>query len=127
MNSTVIFIAQIMGPVYIVAALMLIARPGLYDKIMEDFTKSPALAYFSGIVVIAIGTLWINSLYSWANFTESVFTVLGIIALLKGILLVLVPKALLSVGCKCPAFKLIGGFIALGFAVWFFSIGYGLF
>lgn len=128
MNSIIPFLAQILAPVYIVTAILLLFRPKLFDAVMDDFMKSPALSFFSGMVVLIIGTMWMLAIFSWANFTEGVFTIFGILAFVKGILLLVYPELLWKMVYKFPVFKMTGALIAGVLGIWFLSLGYnGLF
>jgi len=94
---------------------------------MSDFKKSPALVYFGGIISLVVGALWIMFFFSWNGVTASIFSIIGIMAMLKGIILILFPEVIWKLVCKCAAFKTIGGIIALIGGIWFLSLGYGLF
>ena len=127
MNSVVPFLAQILAPVYIVTALLLLSRPTLFDAIMDDMEKSPAFLFFSGMMALVIGTLWLLAHFSWGNFTDSVFTIIGILTVLKGVLLIIYPELLWKFVYKGPVFKMTGALIAGVFGICFLFLGYGLF
>ena len=127
MNSVFVFIAQLLAPLYLVVALLLLFRGKLFNTIMADFKKSPALTYFAGILTLVAGMLWVLSISSCANYTECIFTILGIMVLLKGILLVLFPEMIFKMTYKSPVLKIIGGIVAAIIGIWFLSLGYGLF
>ena len=127
MNSIIPFLAQILAPVYIVTAILLLFRPKLFDTVMDDFTKSPALSFFSGMIALVIGTVWMLAIFSWTNFTEGLFTLFGILAFVKGLLLLIYPELLWKIVYKCPVFKMAGAIIAGVLGIWFLSLGYGLF
>lgn len=127
MNSIVPFLAQILAPVYTVTALLLLFRPTLFDTIMDDMEKSPAFLFFSGVMALVIGTVWLLVHFSWVNFTDSIFTIIGILAVLKGVLLIIYPELLWKFVYKGPVFKMTGALIAGVLGIWFLSLGYGLF
>lgn len=127
MNSIIPFLAQILAPVYIVTAILLLFRPKLFDVVMDNFIKSPALSFFSGMITFVIGTVWMLAIFSWADFTEGFFTILGIVTFVKGLLLLIYPELLWKIVYKCPAFKMAGALISGVLGIWFLSLGYGLF
>lgn len=127
MNSVIPVLAQILAPIYIVTAIVLLFRPTLFDAIMDDMEKSPALLFFSGVTALVIGTIWLLLHFSWANFNDSVFTIIGLLAVLKGTLLMVYPELFWRFVCKAPLFKMTGALIAGVVGIWFLFLGYGLF
>jgi hypothetical protein len=127
MNSTITHLAQLLAPLYLTVSLMLLFRGKLFDAIIDDFKKSPALSYFGGVMALVVGTAWLLAINSFTNFTESVFTIFGIMAIVKGVLLLLFPKTMCKCTCKCPVFKIVGGILTGVIGIWFLHLGYGIF
>ncbi len=127
MNPVVLFLAQLLGPVYIAVALMVLFRPKLFDDIMDDFRKNPALIYFSGILAMVTGMAWMLALFSFESFAEGLFSVLGLLAFAKGLMLILAPEQVLKMTCKCSLMKVMSGLIAGGLGVWCICLGFGIF
>jgi hypothetical protein len=127
MNPLIPFLAQILGPFYIIVAILFLFRGKLIDDIMDDFKKSPALSYVGGMFAFLIGIVWLLGIFSWANFTESVFTLFGIMAVIKGILLMIYPELIWKSVYKSPLFKMGGALLTGVIGIWFLSLGYGLF
>ncbi len=127
MNPIITYLAQLLAPLYLITAIMLLFRGKLFDTIIDDYKKSPALSYFCGVMALVVGTAWLLAINSFANFTETIFTIFGMMAVLKGFLLLLFPETLLKFTCKCPMYKIISGLILAALGIWFLSLGYGMF
>jgi len=127
MESTIVFLAKLVGPLYLVIAPLLLFRSKLFSTIIEDFKKNPALTYFGGSMTLVIGIAWMLAIFSWNNFTEIVFTLFGIIATMKGIILIIFPEAIFKINYNGAPFKIISGLLVVILGIWFTHIGYGLF
>lgn len=127
MNETAIYIAQLLAPVYILAAAMLILRPNTYDDIMKDFEKSPGLTYMSGMIALVVGIIWVKALFNFDTATEGIMSVIGAMAITKGALLIVCPKILFKINYKSAVFRTIGSIGVLILSIWLLHVGYGLF
>jgi len=94
--ETAVFIARIIGPCCIIVGIGLFLNHGLYVKFMEDFLKSDALVFMSGVLSLVIGLMIINSYNVWTANWKVLITLFGWIALLKGIWLCVFPKNISS-------------------------------
>jgi hypothetical protein len=78
--------------VYLSAALGAVFSKDLYRRVLDDTFKNAALAYFMGFTAVIIGLLIVNYHNTWAwNWTVLV-TILGWLALVKGILIIAFPR-----------------------------------
>ena len=127
MNSTIIFLAQLMAPCYLVVAFLLVFRGKLFNAIMDDFNKSPALSYFGGVIALVVGITWLLHIFSWDSFTETVFTILGMLIVTKGVFLLLFPEVIFKINYKHGSFKIFGTILVIVLGIWFTNIGYGPF
>lgn len=86
-----IFFARLLGPfIVIMGAGVLLNRKAL-ARVGEDFSKSPALVYLSGVITFFIG-LVIALLHDiWMLDWRLIITIFGWLALIKGIWLILLP------------------------------------
>lgn len=126
MNPHAIMLAQLIGPVYLLVTLMFLFQPETFDIIMKDFKKNPALSFFMAIATTVIGLAWVNYLFSFANFTEGVLTVIGIIALIKGVTLLIFPNLMFKFNTSGKGFKVFAAIFSGVLGVLFVSVGYGL-
>ncbi len=126
MDPTIVFLAKLVGPMYLAISPLILFRPKLFDAIIEDFKKSPALSYYGGATALIVGIAWMMALFSWNNFTEIVFSLFGVLATIKGILLLVYPEAIYCINYKSKGFKIFTGLLTVLLGIWFVSIGYGM-
>lgn len=90
--ANAIFIAKILGPLYLVASLSFLLRSKDLLKIYHESVKSPAIMYMGGFVSLVLGLLLVNAYNVWAADWTVIVTVMGWAALLKGLMLIFIPE-----------------------------------
>lgn len=90
-----IFVAQVLGPLYLVIAIGILVDAGQYRKMMNAFLDNPALVYLGSIMALAAGLVLVNLHNVWVAGWPVIITILGWLALLKGIILLIRPEPLL--------------------------------
>lgn len=95
MNNS-IFIAQLLGSLYILVGLGMFLSPSHYQKMLANFKESPSLLYLGGVLAFVVGCLICNFHWVWEPDWRSLITVIGCMAILKGILLLLIPTIFIN-------------------------------
>jgi len=81
-------IFQLFGLVYAAAGLGgLLTKVGSLQNLLEEFSKSPALLYLSGMMAVVVGFLLVTFHNVWALDWTVIITVIGWISLIKGLVL----------------------------------------
>jgi hypothetical protein len=91
--QTPVFIARIIGPVYIILAAGIMLNPKFYQMVMEDFSKNAALVFWSGLLALIIGFLIVLSHNVWAANWTVLITIFGWGGIIKGIWLTVFPNS----------------------------------
>ena len=91
-----IFLAQILGLVYLVIGVGVIFNSGYYHDMMKDFLKSPAILYLGGVMALLVGFLIVTYHNVWEQSWVVIITIIGWIALVKGVVLLVFPELALS-------------------------------
>ncbi|NQT32994.1 MAG: DUF2065 family protein [Candidatus Omnitrophica bacterium] len=115
MEATVL-IAKILGPLYVVVGLGILVNPKTYQKIMGDFFENTALLYIGGLMAFLFGVIIIIFHNEWAVNLSLIITILGWLALIKGIVLLVFPSAMKRIAAiygKSATSIRVAGFIAL--------------
>lgn len=95
MKPDVTFIlARVLGPVLIVAGVLLITQSARVLSAMMGFLASDALMLFAGFLSLMIGLGLIALHQRWNNFSAIVISVLGWAFALRGALALLAPQFL---------------------------------
>ena len=90
--ETSIFIARIFGLCYLILGVGLLFNRKVFQRIMGDFSKNAALVLYGGILALVIGVVIILTHNVWvANWTVMI-TIIGWIALIKGIWIIVFPN-----------------------------------
>jgi uncharacterized membrane protein len=96
--STAKFIARLIGPVFVVAAAMMIFNADAYRAIVTDFLKSPALIYVAGFLALLGGLAIVNVHNSWAREWPLFITVIGWLGVIGGIIRMALPQLIEALG-----------------------------
>ena len=91
-----ILVAQMAALVYLAAGVAAISGTLNFKKLVEDFTKSPALTFISGFMALIIGVALVAAHNFWVKDWTVLVTIIGWACLVKGLMLIVYPKYLLS-------------------------------
>jgi len=95
-----IFVAKIIAITYIAAGISILMGQIKLKKLLSDFNNSPALTFITGFFLVIIGALLVQYHNLWVKDWTVLVTIVGWAVLIKGTLLLLIPKAFLSTGEK---------------------------
>jgi hypothetical protein len=85
--------------VYLLAAGVMMLRNGdRMSGLLQEFERSPALAYVTGAFTYALGVAVILTHHVWIDPLGAVISLLGWFIAIEGLLLILWPEPLLSLG-----------------------------
>ena len=87
-----VLIARIAAVVYLSAALGAIFSGDHYHRVLDDLFKNAALIYFMGFTAVIVGFLIVHYHNIWVRDWTVLITLLGWLALAKGVLLIAFPK-----------------------------------
>jgi hypothetical protein len=87
-----IFIARITSVVYLSAALGAIINKDYYRRILDDLFENAGLTYFIGFTTVIVGSLIVNYHNIWVKDWIVLITLLGWLALVKGVLIITFPR-----------------------------------
>ena len=90
-------IARITSIVYLSAALGAIFSANHYRRLVEDMFGNAGVTYLTGFMTAIIGSLIVNYHNTWAKNWTVLITIIGWLALLKGVLIMVVPQFVHSV------------------------------
>jgi uncharacterized protein YjeT (DUF2065 family) len=89
--QTSIFLAQLIGPIFVVLGVGMLAQPTGYRAMAEEFLASPALIYLSGLLVLVPGLAIVLTHNVWSFDWRLIVTLLGWLATISGIFRLLMP------------------------------------
>ncbi len=89
-------IFQIFSLGYLAVGIGILINPDFYKKLFESFIEDTIALYFGGIAALVIGYLIVAFHNTWTKDLSVIITVIGWIALIKGILILVRPKIMIA-------------------------------
>lgn len=88
-----IFLAKIIGIVYVVAGLSVLFNPGFYKKFIPELVKNNAVMFTMGFVGLIVMFVWVLKHNIWQGpWWVILITLFGWIGLIKSICYLMLPK-----------------------------------
>ena len=91
-----ILVAKILALYYLAAGVGVLSGKVKADKMIKSFEDSPGLTLISGFFMIIIGALLVEYHNIWVKAWTVLVTIIGWVALIKGVLFIAYPQLLLS-------------------------------
>ncbi len=87
-----ILVARTLSLVYISAGIAALSGKINFSRIVEDFENSQGLTFISGFMTLILGMLLVHYHNIWVCGWTMLITIIGWIALFKGIMLIAFPR-----------------------------------
>jgi len=87
-----ILIAKIIAVIYLSASLGGFFSRDYYRRLAEDMYKNATLTYMMGFITVILGFLIVHYHNLWGRDWTVLVTIIGWLALIKGILIIVFPK-----------------------------------
>ena len=98
--SASIFIAQLLGPVLVIAGIALMLREQTFQAILQDFIRSPALVYLAGFLGLIGGLALVLTHNVWASDWRVIITLIGWVAIVRAVVTIFAPQRIVALGSK---------------------------
>jgi hypothetical protein len=79
-----IFLARLIGPIFVVVAIGVLANGAVYRGLSQEFVRSPALIYLSGLFAMAAGVAILLNHNVWVGDWRVLITIFGWLAAIGG-------------------------------------------
>jgi uncharacterized membrane protein len=125
--NTSIFLAQLMGPISLVGGISLFMNADAYKAMAQEFLRSPALLYLSGLLTMTAGLAVLLNHNLWVADWRVLITLFGWLATIGGAARIAFPDRIRSIGESMldnPIAMTIGGAIWVVIGVLFCFFGY---
>lgn len=97
MNETTLFLSRLIGPIMMVLAVGVMANHNFYKKVYVELEKSPLPILFGGVTMLAVGILIVMNHNFWTSAPEIIVSLVGLVAILKGLFWLLIPSVPMKV------------------------------
>ena len=126
--ETSIYLAKLIGPIYLVIGLGILLNRNYYRAVVEDVAANPALSYFTGVLALVAGGLIVILNNVWQGW-PALITVLGWLAILKGVVRTIFPTQSASWAGRITenaGLMTAAGLVALVLGAYLTAMGYWL-
>jgi predicted MFS family arabinose efflux permease len=89
-----VFVAKIIALLYLAAGVAALRGVINFAKIVDDYDKSPAFTFMSGLFALILGMLLIKYHNIWVKDWTVLITIFGWAAAIKGVLFIAFPDSL---------------------------------
>jgi hypothetical protein len=113
--STSIFLARLIGPVMALVGVSLLANEAAFRKMALEFLRTPALIFFSGMILMPAGLAVVLSHNVWVMDWPVIITLLGWAAVISGAIRVFAPERATKAGKNFLTRKI---FTTVAAAIW---------
>ena len=124
---TSIYLAKLIGPVALVAAVSLFLNRAAYRAMAQEFMRSPALIYLSGLLTMTAGVAIVLAHNRWVLAWPVLITIFGWLATLGGAARIAFPDQTRKIGetmLDKPMAMTVGGAIWAAIGLIFCFYGY---
>ena len=124
-----IFLAKLIGPVVLAVAIGIFVNGGVYRLLADEFLRSRALIYLSGLLMMTAGLAIILTHNVWRADWAVIITILGWLAAIGGAFRIVMPQGTERIGRRMLKEKhglTIGGIVWVAVGAILCVFGYGL-
>lgn len=119
-----IFLSQLWGPVVLAVGLGVFINREYYARIFRDLEKETLAVFIFGMIGMAVGIAHVMTHNSWESLAEILVSLLGWLLLIRGVIFVLAPRFVDTVGNLIAKFNILpyagGLMLATGaYLTWF--------
>jgi hypothetical protein len=93
-----IFLARLIGPVLLAVAIGMFVNARVYNLLADEFLRSRALIYLSGLLTMTAGLAIVLTHNVWAANWPALITILGWLALIGGAARIIAPQGTEKIG-----------------------------
>ena len=81
---------------YIAIGIGILFNRGFYRKVFEGYADDGSALYLGGVVALIVGYLIVIFHNEWAKDWSVIITIIGWLALIKGIVILILPKMMIA-------------------------------
>lgn len=93
-----IFLAHLIGPTMLAVGLGLFVSRNYYSKVYRHLENETLGVLMTGVAALVIGILMVTNHNVWDSFLTGIISLVGWSSLIKGLLLIVVPRTVDKIG-----------------------------
>ncbi|MGB8276483.1 MAG: hypothetical protein WCF20_00880 [Methylovirgula sp.] len=98
--QTSIFIAKLLGPIYVVGGIAFLFKPQAFRVLHQEFIESHVLMYLAGVLGLLGGLALVLTHNVWVLDWRLVITLIGWVTIIRAIVTIFQPQQIASIGSK---------------------------
>lgn len=95
-----IFIAKLLGPLFIVAGIAFLLKAQMFREILQEFIRSPALLYLAGFFGLLGGLALVLTHNIWVLDWRLIVTLIGWVTIVRAVVTIFQPRWIVAAGSK---------------------------
>jgi hypothetical protein len=103
--QTSLFVAKLLGPVFLVVGAALLSRPEAFRALLREFVASGVLMYMAGFLGLLGGLALLIVHNVWALDWRLVITLIGWASLVRALVTIFRPQAIVSIADRLIEYK----------------------
>jgi len=115
--SASIFLAQILGPMFVVVGIALLSKPQRFRTMLQELIGSTILLYLAGFFGLLAGIALVLTHNVWAADWRLIITLIGWVTLLRALISIFQPQWIVAAGAAIVKQPVIFSGIFFGAAV----------
>jgi uncharacterized membrane protein len=124
--QTSVFLAKLIGPIFLAVGIGLLLNADTYRKLADEFLRSTALIYLSGLLTMTAGMALVLTHNRWLANWPVLITILGWLMAIGGAARIVIPQGSQKIGRQLlarPATLMVSGaiWLAIGAILCFFG------
>lgn len=92
-----IFVAQVAAIIYLSVGVGILVDKKYYSKVFDNMLKDTTAMYLGGFMALLVGFALVTFHNDWMKSWEVLVTVIGWMALVKGVMLIAFPRTFLGI------------------------------
>lgn len=98
-----IFIARLLGPLFLLVGIAMPFKQAMFRAIMEDFFRSPAMIYLAGFFGLLGGIAIVLTHNLWVADWRVIITLIGWLAIVRALVTIYAPQLVVKAGSALVA------------------------
>jgi len=103
--QTSIFIAQLLGPVFVVVGIAVPLKPQMFRTILQEFIRSAVLLYLAGFIGLLGGTALVLTHNVWVPDWRLIITLIGWFTIVRALITIFQPPWIVAAGTAILAHR----------------------
>jgi hypothetical protein len=96
--SASIFLAQLLGPMFVVVGIALLSTPQRFRTILQEFIGSAIWLYLAGFIGLLAGIALVLTHNVWAADWRLIITLIGWVTLVRALISIFQPQWIVAAG-----------------------------